>query len=686
MIKNRTAEGFRRIGFSLVELSVVLVVIGLITGGVVAGKSMIRSADLLSISSDLRRYQDAAITFRDKYRDLPGDMSDAQDYWGSATTNGDSDGVIGSAPNPNTSGEIFEFWNQLALDGRISGKYTGKSGTSALDTVPSGANANAPAARLSNTAWAIINHPKGFGDNNRYQHDYGNAMVFGGVSAGDLPLAGALTPDEAWRIDTKIDDGKPASGSIIAVEATGPTVGFTNTNAAAKCTTSSSNTDYIGVYNVSNKPKACALYAIAAKLNEKIADDVSHQNAGAPTNGACSATAGACLAGAVTGDDGITTCGTTRHWSCAGTNGGTTASCSTNNSCAPGACDNSTALGCTAGTLKTGSDNNLAACGTTRSWVCQSANGGADSSLCSKANAACVSCTSTACGSTAHGGTCNSYAASTVAYGSTCAVTTSTCNNGSWSTPPAANATCTVAAPASCAASGACGSTLHNGTCTTYTVGSVTSPNTCPAAIISNCSNGGWSTLPGANATCVVQVNGSCSATAGACTTGSVTGDNGLTCGANRTWSCAGTNGGTTASCSKTNAACPVNGSCSAAALQCSTGSYNYDDSVAQNGWYNDVVIGFGSNRTWSCAGNNGGTTASCLIAYSNYFCSNGQATGSGVFPLFLALPSGVSSFLQIAKSDGATCGIGNMVALIAGGIIIVVQLAVIKIVLPLTE
>ena len=69
MMKASTAQP----GFSLVELSIVLVILGLLTGGILAGQSLIRAAELRSISTDYSRYIAAVQAFRDKYFALPGD-------------------------------------------------------------------------------------------------------------------------------------------------------------------------------------------------------------------------------------------------------------------------------------------------------------------------------------------------------------------------------------------------------------------------------------------------------------------------------------------------------------------------------------------------------------------------------------------------------------------------------------
>ena len=71
-----------RSGFSLVELSIVLVILGLLTGGILAGQNLIRAAELRSVTTQFQNYHAAVMTFRDKYFALPGDMANAEDFWG----------------------------------------------------------------------------------------------------------------------------------------------------------------------------------------------------------------------------------------------------------------------------------------------------------------------------------------------------------------------------------------------------------------------------------------------------------------------------------------------------------------------------------------------------------------------------------------------------------------------------
>ncbi len=346
---------------------------------------MIRSSQLQSVIKEATQYEDAISKFEGKYHDYPGDMGDATNYWGASTADGNGNQIIEGAAAANTTGEMFQFWNQLALASFLPGKFTGIAGpASAIDTVP---GTNAPKSRVSGAGWSVYNLLNFAGDNNNYALNYGNVLAFGATSPGTITIAGILKPDEAARLDTKMDDGKPATGKMIAVED-----GGFSSSASAKCTTSASATDYTGTYNTSGKvQKACAFYLISRELNLQ---GSASGNAGGPTvaiNGVCDNTGPlACAPGTPTADNGATACGTTRTWTCAGAHGGANSgTCSFTYRACPvnGVCNNAVALGCSAGTA--GSDNGQSACGTTRQWVCLGQNGGANSGACSFNNAAC---------------------------------------------------------------------------------------------------------------------------------------------------------------------------------------------------------------------------------------------------------------------------------------------------------
>lgn len=218
----------KRHAFSLVELSIVLVILGLLVGGVLSGQSLIRAAELRSIGTEFQRHQTAIQSFRDKYFALPGDMTNATAFWGDQATgtaacasaatpdgtpgtcNGDGDGIIG--PTGATTGpEGLRAWQHLARAGLMEGSYLGylDAGGTKLTL-----GVNVPRSRLSNAGWSIMHRSVTpvWGVSTQY-------IQFGSEGAGHL-WGGVLIPEEVWNIDTKLDDGRPETG-IVAVDGIG---------------------------------------------------------------------------------------------------------------------------------------------------------------------------------------------------------------------------------------------------------------------------------------------------------------------------------------------------------------------------------------------------------------------------------------------------------------------------------
>lgn len=212
--------------FSLVELSIVLVILGLLVGGVLSGQALIRGAELRSVTTEYQRYSTAIGTFRDKYFALPGDMSNAASFW-TTTTSGDGDGQIENTAVATTN-EISLFWIHLANAALIEGAYTNVANTTLT------AGTNNPKARLSNAAWNIAGLATiaitGVGTpvagatvpaaTTFFTNTYGNTFLFGSGTNALLPT-GVLKSEEAWNIDTKMDDGKPDVGTVTTLESQG---------------------------------------------------------------------------------------------------------------------------------------------------------------------------------------------------------------------------------------------------------------------------------------------------------------------------------------------------------------------------------------------------------------------------------------------------------------------------------
>ncbi|MFN8930376.1 MAG: hypothetical protein ACK5WQ_08460, partial [Alphaproteobacteria bacterium] len=223
-------------------------------------------------------------------------------------------------------------------------------------------------------------------------------------------------------------------------------------------------------------------------------------------------------------------------------------------------------------------------------------SGGGTNASCSLANPACV--VNGVCGGS--GGTCSTGTVAGDNGATACGTTRSWSCNGSGG---GTNASCSRNNPA-CVVNGACNSSV-GGACTAGTVAGDNGATACGTTRIWSCNGSGG----GTNASCslanpVCVVNGVCnSSVGGACTAGTVAGDNGLTgCGTTRSWSCNGSGGGTNASCSLANPACPVNGSCN-----------NGTDWACWSGISANGNVGTcGGNVTWQCLGQNGGSTDNC--------------------------------------------------------------------------
>ncbi len=251
-------------GFSLVELSIVLVIIGLLVGGIVAGQALIRSGELQSVIAERTKFKTAATDFKKLYSEkIPGDMGDATDFWGTSaacggsdadgTCNGNNDLMIDPAVMANGAGETYQFWRQLSLSGLIVEKFSGTAGaTSATLSV---AGTNTPASRMNKGTWEVgyYDTTTFAGDATTYgQVDYGNYLRFGGTSTSGAANTPILLPEDAWKIDSKLDDGKPNQGMIIASH-------WGTCSDSASNDATASTTD---AYKLNSTTVSCTLYFI----------------------------------------------------------------------------------------------------------------------------------------------------------------------------------------------------------------------------------------------------------------------------------------------------------------------------------------------------------------------------------------------------------------------------------------
>jgi prepilin-type N-terminal cleavage/methylation domain-containing protein len=254
-----------RTGFTLIELSIVLVIIGLVIGGILVGQDLIRASEIRAIISDKEKFVTAVYTFNTKYNAIPGDMANAQSIWGAAsncnvavaqttmaTCNGDGNGVIFAGAGSATIGnELFLFWKHLANASLIPGSYIGiTDGSTSYATT----SRNAPSSKISGSLWYM----QDFGvmrSSFAFDGVYNNTFEFGMPMPNEDPYSGVLTAKEMFALDTKIDDGKPGTGLLVV------SIVPSNCTAKADGVTNATYSDYAtAVYRVTVAGKNCPMF------------------------------------------------------------------------------------------------------------------------------------------------------------------------------------------------------------------------------------------------------------------------------------------------------------------------------------------------------------------------------------------------------------------------------------------
>lgn len=201
-------------GFTLVEMSIVLVIIGLIVGGVLVGRDLIRAAKVISVVSDVNSFKSAIIIFKSKYAYLPGDLPNASEFWPDCDTpatncNGNGDREI-DFWDPTFEG--FRAWQQLSDGQLIKGNYTGVRGPASGRYL---VDENAPSSKIDGGLYGLYYDQGDGGD--KY-----NRITLAGIWDDGVFEKGVLTPAEAKSIEEKMGDDQIAgSGKIRGFERTG---------------------------------------------------------------------------------------------------------------------------------------------------------------------------------------------------------------------------------------------------------------------------------------------------------------------------------------------------------------------------------------------------------------------------------------------------------------------------------
>ena len=201
-------------GFTLVELAVVMIIIGLLIGGILKGQELITNARVTSTASQLEAMGAAYNGFRDKFNAIPGDMSSATTRIGSCGTidacaDGGGDGTIEVAlGDVNAGDEGTYFFGQLLAADFITGMDGTDDGTNVEFGVTN------PTAPIGGgfLAGDVRSGVTGFDGGELRPAPY---VVVTGVVADVGAGNGVLTPQQAANIDRRLDDGQAGTGSIV---------------------------------------------------------------------------------------------------------------------------------------------------------------------------------------------------------------------------------------------------------------------------------------------------------------------------------------------------------------------------------------------------------------------------------------------------------------------------------------
>lgn len=203
----------KKAGFTLLELSIVIVIIGLIVAGISAGQSLVKQAQLRQVTSQLNAITTGINSFKLQFDALPGDIENAYDYWGTAFgctdalatpsstgCNGDGDGTIEQS-SVNSRQESYRAWQQLSYLSIIDGSYTGNY-SAGFNCQPG-----------TNTPEFYDIGGADFADSTRIQ-------VGAPVTTNNC-YAALFTPAETQGLDVKMDDGVAGTGILLGINGSG---------------------------------------------------------------------------------------------------------------------------------------------------------------------------------------------------------------------------------------------------------------------------------------------------------------------------------------------------------------------------------------------------------------------------------------------------------------------------------
>lgn len=245
-----------RKGFTLLELSIVLVIISLIIGGIIQGQQIIENSKIARITSEVNEIKAAFNNFKIKYNAIPGDMDNASSIWATAE-NGDGNGSV--VKYYDDYGEELLFWRHMSLAGVYPGNYKGSYPDDGSGYINIGIQQ--PGSKFRGNATYSYYNPSDVPDLGLSVFTKsGNVLELGGCPAISVWSTkfrfcsnGIMSGQQAENLDKKMDDGVASTGYMMGVN--GLTSLATNTAGCSANYTSSSAS-----YTVNSQIEACRLF------------------------------------------------------------------------------------------------------------------------------------------------------------------------------------------------------------------------------------------------------------------------------------------------------------------------------------------------------------------------------------------------------------------------------------------
>lgn len=261
-------------GFTLVELSIVIVIIGFLVAGIAVGSNMIKQAEIRSVIGDLNGYQAAYNNFVSKYSKVPGDMDTAFSFWPTSCSDGNDPDVCNGNGNGRIevlgSGddEVRAALKHLSLANMIS---------AGIPLIPSGNTSlvpgtNAPSSKISGAGYMMVSGETSidtffgslplagsgfFGLNT-------NVLYIGKPVVSDPPipqnlLIGVLKSEDAFGIDQKIDDAVISGATFIGANTGDVRVVDALDAIAGDCVNDNTTGGVFSDYTINTSSNSCIL-------------------------------------------------------------------------------------------------------------------------------------------------------------------------------------------------------------------------------------------------------------------------------------------------------------------------------------------------------------------------------------------------------------------------------------------